>query len=265
MSPRSSLARTSPWTAACAPTSPTSRTSAETSRAARVSVAGAEVRAARVAAAAELLVQRGVVLPAHRGARQRVEELDGLRLLVRRDVAPAVLDELCRGHRGRPVEDHDGLHILQEALVRYADHRGLLHRWVSFQAVLHLGGEDVLRPGLEHPGHRAEEGERAVRLAPPEVGGVPPAEAEPLLVDLGAVPVAQVHRVAAQADLAGLADRAFPAVGVEDPHPRHGGWPAGVPRALAAVPADHGEAGDLGLPVAVAHPAAIAAVAALVR
>src|SRR6266851_942895 len=64
----------------------------------RPRVAAPEIVTARIAPAAELLIQRGVVLHAA-GAGQRVEELHRLGLLVRGDVPPAVLDEVpgCRG------------------------------------------------------------------------------------------------------------------------------------------------------------------------
>src|ERR1700739_4141068 len=98
------------------------------------SMAAAEFVAAGIPAASELRVQRRVVLGPLRGARQRVEELHRLRLLVRGDVAPAVLDELASGHCRGLVEHDDGLDVLQEALAGDADDRGLLHRRVGFQA-----------------------------------------------------------------------------------------------------------------------------------
>ena len=98
----------------------------------------------------------------------------------------------------------------------------------------------------------------------PEVGGVPPAEAEALLVDLRAVPVAEVHEVAADADLARLADRALLAGAVHDAYGGEGARASRVAGARAAVGAGHREAGHLGLSVAPALAAAVAGEAALV-
>src|SRR4029077_3145626 len=66
-------------------------------------MSAAEVVTAGIASAAELLVQRRVVLGVARQARQRVEELHRLRFLIRGNMPTAVLHEVGRRRRHRPV------------------------------------------------------------------------------------------------------------------------------------------------------------------
>src|SRR4051794_31418480 len=72
----------------------------------------------RITAAAEPLVERRVVLGVGVGARDRLDELDGLRLLVGGDAGPAVLDDVLRSGLGALAQYHDGFDVLRPPLVR---------------------------------------------------------------------------------------------------------------------------------------------------
>src|ERR1041385_2055831 len=98
-----------------------------------------EGAAAGVAPAAELLVQ-GVVVDEPAVAGERVDELDGLGLLVRSDVGAAVLDDVPGGGRLPVVEDDDGLDALGPLRIGHADDRRLLDRRVLVDASLDFGG-----------------------------------------------------------------------------------------------------------------------------
>src|SRR5712671_2287367 len=90
-----------------------------------LSFSGAACRAAGVAAAAVSRVEGLVVERAGGGARQRVDELDGARLLVRSDARTAMLDQHFGGRGGTWLQDDDRLQALHPLQIGHADHRAV--------------------------------------------------------------------------------------------------------------------------------------------
>src|SRR6516164_7463783 len=73
-----------------------------------------------------------------RQLRQRVDETDIARTLVRRDPLLAVRDQRIRTEIVPGPSDHEGDHGLAPALIGRADHRRLEDAGVAQQSLLHL-------------------------------------------------------------------------------------------------------------------------------
>ena len=162
-----------------------------------------------------------------------------------------MLDQRRGVGRRAGFQHDDRLHALHPLGIGHADHRAVGHGRVLLQATFHLGGVDVLGAGLDHLHLRADEAERPVGLAAPEVVGAVPAVALALRIELGPAPVAVHHRRAAHADLAHFAGGKLHARIVEDSQlrVRRGAAVAAEVVAPAVIAPGH-RAHHLGLPVA---------------
>ena len=133
-------------------------------------------------------------------------------------------------------EHDDRLDVLTAALARHADHRRFPHRRMGCRQFSTSAGKIFSAPVLIIRVIVPRKVIGAVGFPASQVGGVPPATSEAVLVDLRAVPVPQVHQVAPDADLSGLADSALTVtVGVEDPHGGDRPGAAGVAEPVRAV------------------------------
>src|SRR5207248_5575949 len=99
-------------------------------------------------------------------------ELDGLGLLVGRDVGPAVLDDVVGGGGHAVFHDDDGLDALGPLGIGDADDGRLLDGRMRGDAGLDLGRVDVLGRRLHDSGLGADEGDGAVGFSLAQVVGV---------------------------------------------------------------------------------------------
>ena len=115
------------------------------------------------------------------------------------------------------MELDPGADRLAIARIGHADHLDVLHLRVAIEELFDLARIDVLAAANDHVLEAAHDVDVALLVHGREVAGTHPAGLVDRFLRLGlVVPVAFHHRVATRAELAGLAARHRPALGVDD-------------------------------------------------
>ena len=158
-------------------------------------------------------------------------------VLVGGDPLLGELDDVLGGGGGALAQRDRGAHLLAHQLVRHPDHGDLDDVGVGVDDLLDLARVHVHAAAQDHVLLAVDDREVALVVHGREVAGAEPAVGDGLGGRLGLAPVALHHVVAADRDLADLADRHLVAVEVDALH----------------LAAGDGDADGAGLALAVGH------------